>query len=121
MNSKFSIQSVFVAILLVLSGCATRTELTGSWLMTTPEGKVGVVVVSQLRQDEYYFKAPGNPIAGVYELDQKKQLNISKPDLPRAEGSVWQIQEDGSLTLVAEPPFTVSGVRQISSKMVKEK
>ena len=109
------IKALLTASALLLAACAPTLQ-TGAWNLTTPDGKSSSVEVSLLREGEYYLRAPGNPISGVYLLDAR-QLRMSKPDQPRMEGNIWQWQQNGELTLVAEPPFTVSGVRQTSATL----
>lgn len=121
MNFKATRVLALVIATAALMSCVMQPSLEGTWLMTSPDGTTGSVEVSKLAEGEYYFRAPGNPVSGVYALDQSGQLRISKPDLPRMEGSTWQIQKDHTLTLIAEPAFTVSGVRQIASKLTKQK
>ena len=104
------------AAVILLGACSPLIK-PGSWNLVTPDGQSTSVEVSLLRKGEYYLRAPGNPISGVYVLKEKRLLSMSKPDQPRMEGAVWQLQRGGELTLVAEPPFTVSGVRQTSATL----
>lgn len=111
---------VYMATLgaMFLSGCAAVELQPGSWTLRAPDGSTSTVEVSSLREHEYYLRAPGLSIAGVYTF-QDGELYMAAPDNPRMAGYVWKLGHDGVLVLVQEPPVPVSGVRLTSATMRK--
>lgn len=106
--------------LVSLSGCATApVSLAGIYSLRAPDGATSTVEVSALRDQEYYLRAPGQPVSGVYQF-ASGELRITKPDNPRMSGFTWKKNADGSLVLVAEPPVPVSGTRLMSATLTRK-
>ena len=110
----------FTAICLLglqLAGCATKpVSLAGTYSLRAPDGSTSTVELSSLREQEYYLRAPGQAVSGVYRF-AADELRITKPDNPRMSGFVWKMNADRSLVLVAEPPVPTSGTRLTSATL----
>jgi hypothetical protein len=113
------VSAVCLLGLVFLSGCATApVSLAGNYSLRAPDGATSTVEVRALRDQEYYLRAPGQPVSGVYQF-ASGELRITKPDNPRMSGFTWKKNADGSLVLVAEPPVPVSGTRLMSATLTR--
>ena len=113
------IRATLLTTCALAAGCATKpVSLAGTWSLREPDGTTSTVSVSELREQEYYLRAPGQPVSGVYRFADG-ELRITKPDLPRMSGYVWRRNEQGDLVLVAEPSVPVSGKRMTSATMTR--
>jgi hypothetical protein len=109
-----------IAAAALLAACATQPpeSLAGSYSMRAPDGTTSAVAVSALRDQEYYVRAPGEPVSGVYRF-ANGELRITKPDNPRMSGFVWRKEATGAFVLVEEPPVPVSGKRLTSATLTR--
>jgi hypothetical protein len=103
-----------------LAGCATKPpeSLAGNYSMRAPDGTTSAVTVAALREQEYYLRAPGEPVSGVYRF-ANDELRITKPDNPRMSGYVWRKEASGAFVLVEEPTVPVSGKRLTSATLTR--
>lgn len=117
MNNRSTV--LVLAGALLLTACATKPEsLAGNYSLSAPDGTTSTVALSALREQEYYVRAPGQPVSGVYRFEAG-ELRITKPDNPRMTGFVWRKDANGVLVLVAEPPVPVSGKRLTSATLTR--
>jgi len=94
--------------------------MPGTWELTTADGQVMDVELSELRPGDFYFNAGVHPISGVYLVEPDK-VSMREPDNPRMRGYVWLLRSDMSLVLVEEAPVELSGQRLISSTLTGPK
>ncbi len=116
------IRSTLVALVgaALFSACATKPPetLAGNYSLREPDGTTTSVSVSSLREQEYYVRAVGQPVSGVYRYENG-ELRIIKPDNPRMSGYVWRNNESGVLVRVEEPSVPVSGKRLTSATLTR--
>jgi hypothetical protein len=116
---KVIFNSVAVLITAVLMSCAAAPEnLAGHYSLRAPDGATATVEVSALREQQYYLRAPGQAVSGVYQF-ANGELRITKPDNPRMTGFIWRKEANGVLVLVDEPPVPVSGTRLSSATLTR--
>lgn len=113
-----TVTAICILALSSLIGCATVPSLAGKYSLRAPDGATSLVEVSALRDQEYYLRAPGQPVSGVYHF-AGNELRITKPDNPRMTGFAWKKNPDGTLVLVEEPPVPVSGTRLMSATLTR--
>lgn len=112
------VTAICIVALSFLASCASVPSLAGKYSLRAPDGATSWVEVSALRDQEYYLRAPGQAISGVYRF-AGDELRITRPDNPRMVGFAWKKTADGTLVLVAEPPVPVSGTRLMSATLTR--
>ena len=104
----------------ILSACSNIPRLpSGTWEMQYGEGKTMNVDVSQLHDTEYYFRAPNAPIAGFYTVNEALEVRMTKPDTAAMTGTIWHVESDGVLKLIAQPPPEASGMQLLGAMLIK--
>jgi hypothetical protein len=87
------------------------------WLMYLPAGFVHRVTLTPCGPDRYRLDPPWLNSSGVYAV-RGDRLVIVEPDDRRLFGFQWQIDRDGRLTLVDQPPLRETGSDYLGAMMV---
>lgn len=81
-------------------------DLSGHWEVTLPAGFENVMTIEALGDNTY--RVQPLVFAGDYELRQNRLVMVRPVD-SRLTEFVWELQADGSLVLVEEPPAGETG------------
>lgn len=94
-----------------------KSALARQWVMLLPAGFAHWVTLTPLGSDRYRLEPRALNSSGMYEV-QGNRLVIVEPNDRRLLGFEWEIQADGHLTLVGQPPLRETGSNYLGATMV---
>ncbi|MBI1901610.1 MAG: M56 family metallopeptidase [Planctomycetia bacterium] len=95
----------------------SKRTLAGDWQMRLPAGFVHSVTLTSLGGNRYRLEPRKLNSSGVYEV-RDGRLTIIEPNDRRLLGFEWEIQSDGQLKLVGQPPLRETGSNYVGATMI---
>jgi len=108
---------ITLVILSQLMSCTTL-DLSGNWLLDSPDDHSVQLDITNLGNGTYYVHSEGQVFSGTYRYEKPFLILVSAVQ-PRITGYKWRQVQSDKFVLVDEPPIYVSTHRYKPAVLTK--